>query len=48
MDISFFVPCKNEEKNIYKTLENIIYSVEGLSYEILVVDDGSLIKHYQL
>ena len=44
MDISFFVPCKNEEKNIYKTLENIIYSVEGLSYEILVVDDGSTDK----
>ena len=44
MDITFFVPCKNEEKNIYKTLENIVFSIDDYKYEILVVDDGSTDK----
>ena len=41
IDITFFVPCCNEEKNIVKTLENIINSVGNIKYEILVCDDGS-------
>ena len=42
-DISFFVPCYNEEQNIAKTLGKIISSVNKtpLSYEIIVVNDGS-------
>lgn len=41
--ISFFVPCYNEEKNVVTALEIVRTTVEaqGLSYEILVVDDGS-------
>lgn len=41
IDISFFVPCFNEEGNIESTLNTIIASVGKLNYEILVVDDGS-------
>jgi glycosyltransferase involved in cell wall biosynthesis len=43
-DITFFVPCLNEEDNIEKTLSAIISSVENtsLSYEILIVDDHSI------
>jgi glycosyltransferase involved in cell wall biosynthesis len=42
-DISFFVPCYNEEDNIVPTLENIIKATKetGVSYEILLVDDKS-------
>jgi glycosyltransferase involved in cell wall biosynthesis len=42
-DVSFFVPCYNEEKNIVATLKNIIEATNetGVSYEILVVDDKS-------
>jgi glycosyltransferase involved in cell wall biosynthesis len=52
IDITFFVPCFNEEKNIIKTLENIINSVGNIKYEILVCDDGSkdntkeIVKNY--
>jgi len=43
IDITFFVPCFNEQKNITKSLDNIITAVEStsLSYEIIVVDDKS-------
>ena len=42
-DISFFVPCYNEEENIIPTLENIIEATKEtrVSYEILLVDDKS-------
>jgi glycosyltransferase involved in cell wall biosynthesis len=42
-DITFFVPCLNEESNVYGTLTNILNAVSAtaVSYEILVVDDGS-------
>lgn len=42
-DISFFVPCYNEEGNIVPTLENIIEATKEtrVSYEILLVDDKS-------
>ena len=52
IDITFFVPCYNEEKNIAKTLENIINSAGNIKYEILVCDDGSkdnskeIVKNY--
>jgi glycosyltransferase involved in cell wall biosynthesis len=43
VDITFFVPCFNEEKNITKTLDVLISSISmtSLTYEILVVDDNS-------
>ncbi len=43
VDISFFVPCLNEEKNIAGTLETIALAVEGsgVRHEVLVVDDCS-------
>ena len=41
INLSIFVPCFNEEKNITKTLNNIKESVEGINYEILVANDGS-------
>lgn len=55
IDITFFVPCFNEEENIVNTL-NAIYaaaSATSLSYEILVIDDCSrdgtvaLVEEYQ-
>jgi len=43
IDITFFVPCFNEEKNISRTLDEIINAVEStsLTYEVIVVDDQS-------
>jgi len=43
-DITFFVPCFNEEENVLKTLVAIIGAVSktDLKYEIIVVDDGSI------
>lgn len=42
-EVTFFVPCLNEEANIRGTLETIVAVVTdlGSTYEILVVDDGS-------
>lgn len=39
--ISFFVPCYNEELNIKNTLDVIKESAARISYEVIVVDDGS-------
>jgi len=43
LDISFFVPCYNEEKNVVGAIEKLVRAAEGasLSYEILVFDDCS-------
>jgi len=41
IEISFFVPCFNEEKNVVNTLNNIVQSIKDINYEILVCDDGS-------
>ncbi len=42
-DISFFVPCYNEEGNIVATFGNIVGAANevGITYEILLVDDRS-------
>ena len=42
-DITFFVPCLNEEGNIVNTLDIIISAVSetNLAYEIIVIDDNS-------
>jgi dolichol-phosphate mannosyltransferase len=43
LDITFFVPCYNEEENVCGALDKLITiaSTLGLSYEILVFDDCS-------
>ena len=43
IDITFFVPCRNEEYNIIATLSNILDAARNFqySYEILVFDDHS-------
>ena len=43
LDISFFIPCYNEERNVLGTIEKIVRVSDklGLSYEILVFDDCS-------
>src|SRR3989338_5254701 len=42
-DITFFVPCYNESKNVVGTLRMIKTLMQGrpFSYEIVAVDDGS-------
>ncbi|MCG3205125.1 MAG: Undecaprenyl-phosphate 4-deoxy-4-formamido-L-arabinose transferase [Elusimicrobia bacterium] len=43
VDITFFLPCYNEEKNIVNAIETTQKAMEGRpqSYEILVYEDGS-------
>ena len=43
VDVTFFIPCLNEESRVVPTLESVRASMEGspLSYEVIVVDDGS-------
>lgn len=43
IDVSFFVPCLNEEKHVIGTVEKLIKvcSELDMSFEILVFDDGS-------
>lgn len=40
-DVSVVIPCKNELNNIKNTVDCIINSPNRLSFEIIVVDDGS-------
>ena len=39
--LSIYVPCFNEETNITNTLNKIKEATQHISYEMLVVDDGS-------
>ncbi|MED5578497.1 MAG: glycosyltransferase [Nitrospinota bacterium] len=43
IEISFFIPCLNEEDNIGKTIECVIEVMKNMNmkYEILIVDDNS-------
>ena len=43
VEVSFMVPCLNEEENVVGTIETIMSALTrvGCSYEILVFDDGS-------
>ena len=43
IDISFFIPCLNEEDNIGKTIQSVVDVMKNMNmeYEILVVDDNS-------
>lgn len=41
MGVSVFIPCYNESKRIVAAIENIKRQLEGLTYEIIIIDDGS-------
>ena len=49
-DISFFVPCLNEEENIIETINAIQYAINktDISYEIIIVDDNSKDNTYNI
>ena len=55
MDVTFFIPCYNEEKNVLGAVAKLVRAcgVLGLSYEILVFDDasrdrtGEVVREYQ-
>lgn len=41
IDVSIIIPCKNEINNLKNTVDSIMDSKNNLSFEIIVVDDGS-------
>lgn len=43
MSVSFIVPCFNEEKNIVKTINSIVYATKKLKIknQIIIINDGS-------
>ena len=41
-EVSVIIPCKNEVNNLRKTVDSIRNSKNKLSYEIIIVNDGSL------
>ncbi|MFM8453493.1 MAG: glycosyltransferase family 2 protein [Gammaproteobacteria bacterium] len=43
-DISIFIPCYNEEKNIINSIKTAISVINkvNLTYELIIVDDGSI------
>jgi len=41
VDASIVIACRNEANNLQKTIDSILNSKGKLSYEIIVVDDGS-------
>lgn len=50
IDITFFVPCYNEEDNVIKTINTILAAVgeTKLNYQILIIDDHSKDKTVEL
>lgn len=40
-DISIIISCRNEVNNLRKTIDSILNSKNSLSFEIIIVDDGS-------
>lgn len=55
LDITFFVPCFNEEPNVIGVIDKLtsLAATRSLSYEVLIFDDCStdqtveVVKHYQ-
>jgi glycosyltransferase involved in cell wall biosynthesis len=41
VDISIIISCRNEVNNLKKTIDSIVNSKNRLSFEIIIVDDGS-------
>jgi len=50
VDVTFFVPCLNEEERLVPTLKTIQDAMRDLSYgyEVLVVDDGSSDRTFEV
>jgi len=48
INLSFFVPCFNEENNIIKTLNDIKEGAKHINYEVLVADDASKDKTVEM
>lgn len=50
VDLTVFVPCLNEQERVIPTLRTILEAMRelGHSYEILVVDDGSSDRTYEV
>lgn len=50
VDVTFYVPCHNEEEKIKNTLEKLVRvaCAAGVTYEILVFNDGSTDQTQQL
>lgn len=44
IQISFIVPCFNEERNIGRLIESIETKVKNINYELIIVDNGSTDK----
>ena len=44
LDLSIVIPCYNEEKIIFNTLETISNFFKNKNYELIIVDDGSIDK----
>ncbi len=50
IDVTFFVPCLNEEERVVPTLRTIQDAMRGFpySYEVLIVDDGSSDRTFEV
>lgn len=50
VDVTFYVPCLNEEENIGATLDTILEAVKAFDYsfEIIAVDDGSADSTFEI
>lgn len=50
IDITFFIPCLNEEENIRATFETLFEALKIFSYscEIIAVDDGSTDRTWEI
>ncbi len=48
MKLSLVIPVMNEEENIAPLLEKIEESLEGINYEVILVDDGSTDKTVEM
>lgn len=46
MDASIIIPCKNEGGNLKKTVDSIMSSKNQKSFEIIIVDDGTIYENY--
>jgi glycosyltransferase involved in cell wall biosynthesis len=46
VDITFYIPCCNEELNIIPTLDKLVHTIKKMhiSFELLIYDDGSTDK----
>ena len=50
IDVTFFIPCLNEEERVVPTVRTIQDAMRGFpySYEVLIVDDGSSDRTFEV